>query len=101
MTAQPLPSLQGEGLGVGSVTISRVGVCIFFRRKKLETPPLAPPLEGRGVAAPSSPSDREPSPPICAVIPVADRAPSSPSDRAPATPPLRGGREGFTRRGLR
>jgi hypothetical protein len=47
--AQPLPSLQGEGCpkgGVGSVTST-------LRQIKIQTPPLTPPLEGRGVAAPT------------------------------------------------
>ncbi len=58
----PLPSLQGEGLGVGSVMSvmfyqRRVG-CEEVTAKKwgqhrilliLQTPPLTPPLEGRGV----------------------------------------------------
>ena len=38
-----LPSLQGEGLGVGSVTKTTDD-----HRRKTETPPPTPPLEGRG-----------------------------------------------------
>ena len=50
-----LPSLVGEGQGVGSVTSSlstkkgRDGT--LERRAKLQTPPPTPPLDGRGVAA--------------------------------------------------
>ena len=44
LDAQPLPSLVGEGLGVGSVSLSAAVL-------KLQTPPPAPPLEGRGAAA--------------------------------------------------
>ncbi len=62
-----IPSLQGEGLGVGSVTFSQPQIRGNFfaetsslkllRRnffadrilQTLQTPPLAPPLEGRGV----------------------------------------------------
>ena len=53
--AASLPSLVGEGLGVGSVTSSlstkkgRDGA--LGRGAKLQTPPPTPPLDGRGVAA--------------------------------------------------
>ena len=43
--AQPLPSPQGEGQGVGSVNKSAKP------SKKILTPPLTPPLHGRGAAA--------------------------------------------------
>ena len=49
--AQILPSLQGEGCpkgGVGSVTST-------LRQIKIQTPPLTPPLEGRGAAAQNQP----------------------------------------------
>jgi hypothetical protein len=45
LAQQHLPSLQGEGLGVGSVTKTAK------RMEKAETPPPTPPLEGRGEAA--------------------------------------------------
>ena len=45
INAQPLPSLVGEGLGW----------CQYFsHRQDITDPTPAPPLEGRGVAAPSS-----------------------------------------------
>ena len=47
--AQPLPSLVGEGPGVGSVTPTPEAKTTHM--KKLQTPPLPPPLEGRGAAA--------------------------------------------------
>ena len=43
--AQPLPSPQGEGQGVGSVNKTAKP------SKKILTPPLTPPLHGRGAAA--------------------------------------------------
>ena len=43
LLAQPLPSLQGEGSGVGSVTSTP-------QKGKILTPPLPPPLQGRGRA---------------------------------------------------
>ena len=45
-TAQPLPAPVGEGSGVGSVSSTTP------QSEELQTPPLTPPLEGRGVAAP-------------------------------------------------
>ena len=53
-TAQPLPAPQGEGLGVGSVSSKPLPA--VNAEKELQTPPRptgTPPLEGRGVAAPS------------------------------------------------
>ena len=49
--AQPLPSPQGEGLGVESVTSKTLAL---EEGRKLQTPPRptgTPPLEGRGMAA--------------------------------------------------
>ncbi len=43
LLAQPLPSLVGEGPGVGSVTSTP-------QKGKILTPPLTPPLQGRGKA---------------------------------------------------
>ena len=43
--AQPLPALQGEGSGVGSVAITPQLCC-----RRLLTPPLPLPYNGRGVA---------------------------------------------------
>ena len=50
-----LPSLQGEGLGVGSVTKTTDD-----HRRKTETPPPTPPLEGRGEAAPKAEPEAKP-----------------------------------------
>ncbi len=44
LDAQPLPSLQGEGPGVGSVTSTPP-------QTEILTPPPTPPLQGRGAAA--------------------------------------------------
>ena len=44
INAQPLPSLVGEGLGWGQY---------LSHRQDITDPTPAPPLEGRGVAAPS------------------------------------------------
>ena len=49
LAQQQRPSLQGEGLGVGSVTKTAND-----HRGKAETPPPTPPLEGRGEATRSS-----------------------------------------------
>ena len=49
-----LPSLQGEGLGVGSVTKATEHM------EKAETPPPTPPLEGRGEAAPKAEPEAKP-----------------------------------------
>ena len=49
-----LPSLQGEGLGVGSVTKATEHM------EKAETPPPTPPLEGRGEAAPKAELEAKP-----------------------------------------
>ena len=46
--AQPLPSHQGEGIGVGSETSKTLSL-----EEEIQTPPLTPPLDGRGVAAPN------------------------------------------------
>lgn len=43
LLAQPFPSPQGEGAGVGSVTSTP-------QKGKILTPPLTPPLQGRGKA---------------------------------------------------
>ena len=50
LLAQPLPSLQGEGLGVGSVTSTPQIDTHKKQTKKILTPPLTPPLQGRGKA---------------------------------------------------
>lgn len=56
-TAQPLPAPQGEGCpkgGVGSVTSTPLTAKVDNKQeKKIQTPPLTPPLEGQGVAAPA------------------------------------------------
>lgn len=50
---EAFPSLQGEGLGVGSVTSSTTTQTTDQTPKEiLQTPPLIPPLEGRGRHAP-------------------------------------------------
>ena len=49
--AQPLPSLVGEGQGVGSVTTTPHSEVQTTHQKELQTPPQTPPLEGRGAAA--------------------------------------------------
>lgn len=59
MTAQPLPSHQGEGCpkgGAWSVT-STPQVKVNHREEKIQAPPLTPPLDGRGVAAHPSTSN--------------------------------------------
>ena len=50
LLAQPLPSLQGEGSGVGSVTSTPQIDTHKKQTKKILTPPLTPPLQGRGKA---------------------------------------------------
>ena len=50
LLAQPLPSLQGEGPGVGSVTSAPQIDTHKKQTKKILTPPLTPPLQGRGKA---------------------------------------------------
>ena len=71
MTAQPLPALQGEGCpkgGAGSVVstpqVKVTATAMNHQEEKIQTPPLTPPLEGRGVAAQSlslsSPSTEDP-----------------------------------------
>ena len=71
MTAQPLPALQGEGCpkgGAGSVVstpqVKVTATTMNHQEEKIQTPPLTPPLEGRGVAAQSlslsSPSTEDP-----------------------------------------
>ena len=51
LLAQPLPSPQGEGKGVGSVTSTPQIDTHKKQTKKILTPPLTPPLQGRGRAA--------------------------------------------------
>ena len=48
IVAQQLPAPVGEGLGVGTVTSTP------SQSEELQTPPLTPPLEGRGVATQNS-----------------------------------------------
>ena len=50
LLAQPLPSPQGEGPGVGSVTSTPQIDTHKKQTKKILTPPLTPPLQGRGKA---------------------------------------------------
>ena len=50
LLAQPLPSLQGEGPRVGSVTSTPHIDTHKKQTKKIQTPPLTPPLQGRGKA---------------------------------------------------
>lgn len=50
LLAQPFPSPQGEGAGVGSVTSTPQIDTHKKQTKKILTPPLTPPLQGRGKA---------------------------------------------------
>ena len=66
LLAQPFPSLQGEESGVRSVTSAPQIDTHKKQTKKILTPPLTPPLQGRGRAAHSEPQENVSTPVLTA-----------------------------------
>lgn len=87
LLAQPFPSPQGEGPGVGSVTSAPQIDTHKKQTKKILTPPLTPPLQGRGRAAHAEPQENVSIPVLTAEATHAsateDQAPSDAPDIVP------------------
>lgn len=90
LLAQPLPSTQGEGPGVGSVTSTPQIDTHKKQTKKILTPPLTPPLQGRGRATLSETQENVLTPVLTAEATHASATEDKdPSDAADIVPPDR------------